>query len=129
MAVYESDYSAISGAHDLIVRFPAGGFDYSDLRFTAVLTLGQDSTGPVAGTFADLQILGPHGDISALAETGTVTSSLNPGGRLILRLLADKRQFEMTLNVAVAAQALFEGWYSCCAGTSGTFSATRKKPE
>jgi hypothetical protein len=131
VTVYAIDYSGIYGVYDLtalITIFDPAWGDLTGYRYTAVLTLGEmwDPPWLIEGRYADLRSIGPGGDTSVVADTGSVTSSLDRRGRLVIELVGNKPRIGLTLSVATLASGLIDGTLGCCGHISGTFTATRR---
>ncbi len=129
VTVYTGDYSDFVGVFDvtaLITSFdPAWGVDLTGYRYTAVLTLEQEAGPPgFGGTFADLWLIGPAGDSTAVAATGVVTASIGSGGRVVIDLFGSHNV--LTLVVPSLASGFNDGLFGCCGHISGTFAATRR---
>src|SRR6185437_6746774 len=129
--VYAGDYADIPGVYDLtalITTFdPARGVDLEGYRYTAVLTLHEESRPPwFGGTYADLRLIGPSGDTTALADTGFVYTDIDPDGGLLIELVRDWDQTDGTLMPATLAPGFIDGTFDCCGHISGTFTATRR---
>jgi hypothetical protein len=133
--VHGPGYLGIGGVYDLtapITSFdPAWGQDLEGYRYTAVLTLEEEYSGPpwFGGTYADLRLVGPNGDSYAVAGTGSVTGSIDPGGRVVIELLGDGNHIGLTLIVATVVDLgwTIEGSFGCCGHIGGTFTAPRRQ--
>jgi hypothetical protein len=128
--VYAGDYSDIPGVYDLtapITTFdPARGVDLEGYRYTAVLTLEELRPPWIGGTYADVRLIGPSGDTTALADTGFVYTDIDPDGGLLIELVRDWDQTDGTLMPATLAPGFIDGTFDCCGHISGTFTATRR---
>src|SRR6185312_12591522 len=105
--VYAGDYADIPGVYDLtalITTFdPAPGVDLEGYRYTAVLTLEELRPPWIGGTYADVRLIGPSGDTTAVADTGFVYTGIDPDGRLLIVLVRDWDRTDGTLIPATLA--------------------------
>jgi Bacterial Ig-like domain (group 2) len=135
VTVYNVDYSDIAGVYHLtalVTSFDSGwGEDLSGYRYTAVLTLPEEWAPRRSGaTFADLQLIGPSGDVTHIATAGVVTGSIEPRGRLVIELFSDGthgNRFTLTLIVETLASGFIDGTFAH-GGIGGTFTARRGAP-
>jgi hypothetical protein len=129
--VYAGDYSDIPGVYDLtalITTFdPAWGGDLEGYRYTAVLTLHEESRPPwIGGTYSDLRLIGPTGDTTAVAATGFVYTYIDPDGGLLIVLVRDWDHTDGTLIPVTLDAGIIDGTFGCCGHISGPFTATRR---
>ena len=127
--VYAGDYADIPGVYDLtalITTFdPAPGVDLEGYRYTAVLTLEELRPPWIGGTYADVRLIGPSGDTTAVADTGFVYTDIDPDGQLLIVLVRDWDRTDGTLIPATLAPGFIDGTFGRGL-ISGTFTATRR---
>jgi len=124
----------VHGTYDLnapITTFETAQGDLTGYRYTAVVWLGVGyfSLLPLEGTYADLRIIGPGGDTLVVADTGSIISSIDSRGRLIVKLIGNEDRTELELTVASLTPEFIDGGFGCCGHISGAFTATRRDPE
>jgi hypothetical protein len=130
VTVNPREYSDIAGNYDLTASItgydPAWG-DLDGYRYTAVLTL-PDEWGPpwLGGTYADLKLIGPGGDIHAVANAGSVAGSIGHSGEFLIDLIGDGNTIGVTLIVATRVSGSIGGTFGCCGHISGIFTAERR---
>jgi hypothetical protein len=130
VTVQARDNSDIAGVYDLTA--PIAAFDpvWGDLkgyRYTAVLTLQKESGPPwFGGTYADLRLIGPAGDSSAVADSGPLNGSIDPRGRVVLVLDDGGFGIGLTLILGTAASGAIDGTFGCCGHIGGAFTAERR---
>jgi hypothetical protein len=131
VTVHDRDYSDIAGVYDLtapITSYDDGlGYNLEGYRYTAVLTL-QEKPGPawLAGTYADLTLIGPGGDSTDVGDSGLVTGSVDVGGRVVIELLRDGNTAGLTLVVGTVAPGFIDGRFGWSGIVSGPFTAARR---
>lgn len=130
VTVHDRDYSDIAGVYDLtapITSFDDAWGDWTGYRYTAVLTL-QEKPGPawLAGTYADLTLIGPGGDSTDVGGSGLVTGSVDVGGRVVIELLRDGNSAGLTLVVGTVAPGFIDGRFGWAGIVSGPFTAERR---
>jgi len=130
VTVFGGDLSDIAGVYDLsavITSFdPAWGYDLAGYRYTAVLTLHQESVPPlIRGTYADWWLIGPLGDSLHLSDSGAVTSYIGARDRFVIELVGPGDIIDLSLiPVSVTSESIAGGW-GCCGHIAGAFTATR----
>jgi hypothetical protein len=133
--VHAPDYLGIGGVYDLaalITSFdPAWGEHLEGYRYTAVLTLVEAYGGRpwFRGTYADLRLIGPGGDSYPVTDTGVVTGSIDPDGRVVMELVGDGDHIGLTLIVATVDPwgSVIDGSFGCCGHIGGTFTVQRRE--
>lgn len=131
VTVYGIDLTDIAGVYDLTALITYSSPAWDDLRgyrFTAVLTLHEERDEPwVGGTYTDWQLIDPGGNSGAVAGTGFVTVGFDSRGRLIIELLGDRNNLDLTLIPDMMALGIIEGGFVCCSHFGGRFTATRRQ--
>lgn len=128
------EYSDVAGNYDLSALItsydPAWGYDLDGYRYTAVLTL-PDEWGPpwLGGTYANLQLIGPGGDIYPVADAGLVVGSISARGEFLIDLVSDGNSIGVTLIVESRVSGSIGGTFGCCGHISGTFTAERRQAD
>jgi Bacterial Ig-like domain (group 2) len=131
VTVKPRDYPDVAGSYDLTASItsydPAWGEDLDGYRYTAVLTLPEEWPSPqYEGTYADLKLISPGGDIYPVTEGGSVINSIGPGGEFLIELVSDGNSIGVTLIVESQVPGSFGGIFGCCGHISGIFTAERR---
>ena len=122
------------GDYDLSARIksfdPVWGYDLTDYRYTAVLSI-QQSHPTFKGTFRDMWLIGPSGDSLDVARTGVITPYISLG-EFVLDLVRPEGErgssFTLTLVAEEIASGTLHGHWGCCGHISGRYTAKQRDP-
>lgn len=126
------EQESISGVYDLTAPITGDGWggSYMDIRYTAVLTLRQDSNDPsrFEGTYEGLQVLNPDGVPWGNATNGAVSGSIKRSGEvsIVLSIPGMDAIFGSWYGLGMLAPGQVVGTWSEY-GMMGTFTAVRRE--
>jgi hypothetical protein len=73
-----------------------------------------------------LRIISPGGDTIVVADTGSVISSIDSRGRLLVELVGNKDRIGLYLTLATLGSRVIDGTFGCCGHIGGRFTATHR---
>lgn len=122
------------GQYDLSARIttfdPGWGYDFTDYRYTAVLSI-QQSSPTFRGTFRDMWFIGPGNDSLDVATAGVINQYQSLGQYVLDLVRPDGERgsgFTLTLVVDSVGPGTIEGHWGCCGHIAGRYTAKQKVP-
>lgn len=125
----EITYPDIDGVYDVdapILGFDPVWGDYTDWRYSAVITVKRDEKGPgISGTFANFEIADAMGKKDIWIASGTLRGEVERNGQITLELSATSQSFTWSARGALKANAI-EGTWGRGGHFYGSFRAVRR---
>ena len=125
----EITYPDIGGVYDVdapILGFDPVWGDYTDWRYTAVITIKRDGEGPgISGTFVNFEIADATGKKDTWSASGTLGGEIDRNGQITLELSATSQSFTWSAKGRLNANAI-EGTWGRGGHFYGSFRAVRR---